>query len=184
MPTDPAPIESVEVFAYDPSWVEKFESYAGKLRPVLGELVLGIEHVGSTSVPGLAAKPIIDLDVVISSRVLLERVIAELSTLGYVHEGNLGIPGREAFRWPEGERHHLYVCSVDTPNLHNHLMFRDYLREYPEAVHEYSQLKTQLALRHKNDIDGYSAAKSMFIEGILAKAQERYGFHTLEPALD
>jgi GrpB-like predicted nucleotidyltransferase (UPF0157 family) len=184
MPIDPAPIESVEVFAYDPSWADKFKSYAARLRPVLGELIVEIEHVGSTSVPGLTAKPIIDLDIIISSRVLLEKVITKLATINYVHEGNLGIPGREAFRWPEGERHHLYVCSVDTPNLHNHLMVRDYLREHPEAAFEYSQLKAQLALRHKDDIDSYSAAKSVFIEGILDKAQEKYGFNMLEAAFN
>ena len=127
------PAHEIEVVDYDPRWPEAFGAYAATLRSALGDLVMSIEHVGSTSVVGLAAKPIIDIDVVISSRLLLKDVISTLAELHYAHEGNLGLPGREAFRWPQGRRHHLYVCSVDTPNLHNHLVFRDYLRRHPEA---------------------------------------------------
>lgn len=143
---------------------------------------MSIEHIGSTSVVGLAAKPIIDIDVVISSRLHLKEVIEKLNSIDYVHQGNLGIPGREAFMWPEEtRRHHVYVCSVDTPNLHDHLIFRDYLRTHPKTVLAYSNLKRRLALKYRNDRDGYTNSKTEFINSILAKARSEYGFNVLQP---
>ena len=107
--------DAIEVVEYDYSWQEQFQQYASNLDIVLDKLAMSIEHIGSTSVVGLAAKPIIDIDVVISSRLHLKEVIEKLNSIDYVHQGNLGIPGREAFFSPEGtRRHHVYVCSVDT----------------------------------------------------------------------
>ena len=174
--SDPTPIRTIEVVDYDPHWVEEFDAYAAKLKAALGHLAMSIEHVGSTSVIGLAAKPIIDIDVVISSRLHLKAVIQKLAEIGYIHEGNLGIPGREAFKRSGGKRHHLYVSSVDTPNLHNHLIFRDYLRTHPEAVKACSELKKELARQHPHDIEAYGAGKTAFIQNILAKAKAEYGF--------
>ena len=175
------PAHEIEVVDYDPRWPETFGAYAATLRSALGDLVMSIEHVGSTSVVGLAAKPVIDIDVVISSRLLLKDVISTLAELHYAHEGNLGLPGREAFGWPQGRRHHLYVCSADTPNLHNHLVFRDYLRRHLEAVAAYSDLKRRLARQHQDDRGAYNASKTAFIKSVLAKAEDDYGFHTLQP---
>ena len=124
----------IEVVEYRPSWVDEFQSYAKLLQQSLGDLVIGVEHVGSTSVAGLAAKPIVDIDIVISSRIVLGQVLQKLATISYKHIGNDGIPGREAFKWPGERRHHLYVCAVNAPNLHNHLIFRDYLRAHPEVA--------------------------------------------------
>ena len=153
--------------------------YASKLNTALGELAVSIEHIGSTSVIGLAAKPIIDIDVIISSRIVLKKVIETLASIDYTHQGNLGIPGREAFVTEE-KRHHLYVCSVDTPNLHNHLIFRDYLRAHPNEVKAYSELKQQLAIQHYNNREMYTESKTKFIDNILAKARSEYGFHTFQ----
>ena len=181
---DPKPILAIEVVEYDPQWAEEFQSYAVKIKAVLGHLAMSVEHVGSTSVPGLAAKPIIDIDIVISSRLLLQAVIEKLTEIDYVHEGNLGIPGREAFMWPNGKRHHLYVCSVNTPNLHNHLIFRDYLRTHPEAVKAYGELKIDLAKQYRHDMKAYGVAKTAFIQKIISKADDDYGFDTFQPNLD
>lgn len=178
---DPTPIRIIAVLEYDPNWAEEFQTYAVELRSALGNLVMSIEHVGSTSVVGLVAKPVIDIDVVISSRIVLGQVIQKLAKLNYGHEGNLGIPGREGFMWPEGKRHHLYVCSVDTPNLHNHLVFRDYLRAHSEAVKAYGELKRELSERYINDMDAYGEAKTDFIQSIIAKAEASYGFHAFQP---
>ena len=175
------PTSIIEVLEYDPSWSEEFQIYASRLGAALGQLAMNIEHIGSTSVVGLAAKPIIDLDVVISSRIVLKEVIAKLALINYIHQGNLGIPGREVFNCPEGKRHHLYVCSVDTPNLHNHLIFRDYLRTHPDAVRAYSELKRRLALQHHDNRELYNKSKTKFIQSILAKAQSQYGFQTSQP---
>lgn len=178
---DPTPLRTIEVVEYNPAWTEAFQTYAAKLHAALGDLAMSIEHVGSTSVPGLAAKPIIDMDVVISSRLVLGQTIRKLAGLNYIHEGNFGIPGREAFMWPGEERHHLYVCSVGTPNLHNHLVFRGYLKAHPEAVTAYSALKKKLAKQYRNDMDAHGRAKTEFIQGILTKAETEYGFHTFQP---
>ena len=122
----------IEVVDYDPSWPALFEDIAAPLRAVfVGGLLTRIEHVGSTSVPGLPAKPIIDIDVVIPSRADLPEAIARLATLGYVHQGDLGITSRKSFRQPEiTPRHNLYVCAEDSPELRRHLAFRDYLRAH------------------------------------------------------
>src|SRR2546428_416100 len=112
----------VEIVDYDPKWPAIFASVCDHLRPVLDHVVVAIEHVGSTSVPGLAAKPVIDIDVVIRTRKVLPVIIERLRPLGYEHQGHLGIVDREAFTSPAGfPRHHLYVCSAASPALHNHV---------------------------------------------------------------
>lgn len=170
----------IEVVDYQPSWPDEFQSYAERLKQSLDGLVIGIEHVGSTSVTGLAAKPIIDIDIVISSRAVLGQVLQRLETIGYKHIGNDGIPGREAFKWPGEKRHHLYVCAVNAHNLHNHLIFRDYLREHPEAADAYGQLKKRLAHQYKQDADFYCEAKTEFIQQIVETATAQYSDRTFQ----
>lgn len=165
---------TIEVIDYQPVWVDEFYSYAERLRPLLEGLVVGIEHIGSTSVVGLAAKPIVDIDIVISSRVVLEQVLHKLATAGYQHTGNNGVPGREAFKWPNGKRHHLYVCAVNAPNLHNHLIFRDYLRAHSEVADIYGQLKKRLAQKYRQDAESYSKAKTEFIQQTVETATAYY----------
>lgn len=172
---------TIEIVEYDPSWSDEFQIYASELHSVLGRLAMSIEHIGSTSVVGMAAKPIIDIDVVISSRILLEETINKLSSINYVHEGNLGIPGREVFRCNNQKRQHLYVCSVDTPNLHNHLIFRDYLKTHPDDVLAYSELKQRLALQYRNSRNLYTVSKTKFIQKTLVKAKSQYDFHLFQP---
>lgn len=179
--SDPNPIEEIQVVNYDPQWKIEFEEIKNNISTKLQDLVLSIEHVGSTSIPDLPAKPIIDIDVIISSRIILPNVISKLAELGYVHEGNLGIAGREAFMWPTSKRHHLHVCSVETPNLHNHLIFRDYLRSHSQERIDYGLLKKGLAQRFKNNMDAYGEAKSQFIQEVLTKAEKEYGFHQFQP---
>src|SRR5262245_17837584 len=95
---------------YDPLWRDRFAVLAARTQTALGGLALRIEHVGSTAVPGLAAKPVVDLDVVVAAHADVNEAIRRLERLGYAHKGNAGIEGREAFQWPPGEeRHHLYV---------------------------------------------------------------------------
>lgn len=161
----------VIVVDYDPTWPRIFEEIRATVSGMLGDLVVTIEHVGSTSVPGLAAKPIIDLDVAILTRVHLPLAIERLATLGYVYRGDLGIPGREAFRRPAGTpNHHLYVCTPDTPSHREHLALRDYLRAYPDAAREYGELKRRLAMAYRHDIDSYIEGKTEFITNILRLA--------------
>ncbi|KRF13474.1 GrpB family protein [Paenibacillus sp. Soil787] len=159
---------SVVVVEYDPSWVMMFEQLRDFVLPVLSDIEVRIEHIGSTSVPGLAAKPIVDIDVVVSQQADVHTVILRLATLGYVHEGDLGATGREAFIPPEGITwHHLYVCTVDNDEYKRHILFRDYLRSHPNDAKMYGDLKKELALRFQNDRLAYSNAKSDFVNGIL-----------------
>ena len=159
----------VVVLPYDGAWRDDFLKIKAELQAALGGLALVIEHVGSTSVPGLSAKPIIDIDVVIAGAALLSDVIAALRGIGYRHEGDLGIAGREAFDYegkPHLRRHHLYVCPRDSAELKRHIAFRDYLRAHPEAVRAYSRIKEEGAALYPNDIDGYIEHKSPLIERI------------------
>ncbi|MGD1904026.1 MAG: GrpB family protein [Geitlerinemataceae cyanobacterium] len=158
------------VVDYDPNWPTIFQQLHARLWPVIRDVALAIEHVGSTSVPGLAAKPIVDLSAIVPSEREIPIAIEQLSALGYVHRGNLGIAGREAFKTPDGlPDHHLYVCPQGSPALANHLAVRDYLRAHPQAVREYGNLKKQLARQFPNDIDRYIDGKTDLIVDILRK---------------
>lgn len=161
----PAPIAIVD---YDPAWPLRFKELASRVQSSLGERVLRVEHVGSTAIPGLAAKPIIDLDVVVNSPSDVESAIRGLAAIGYMHEGDLGVQGREAFLSPAGESlHHLYVLVDGTAELQGHLAFRDSLRANPALRHEYAALKRTLAAQHANDRAAYTQGKSAFIRAVL-----------------
>ena len=157
----------VTVVSYDPQWAENFEEISRELADALGNLALSIEHVGSTSVPGLSAKPIIDIDVVIADYGVFPEVVERLRMSGYLHEGDLGIPAREAFCY-EGkqhlQKHHLYVCPESSEELKRHLTFRDYLRTHPEAVRAYGAVKEEAARKFPDSIDAYIKFKSEIIE--------------------
>jgi len=157
---------------YDAGWPQHFETLRTRISAVLGPLAAAIEHVGSTAVPGLAAKPIIDVDVLLQSHTDLQLARERLSAIGYAHQGDLGVPGREAFRAPAADVwHHLYVCLPNRPAYFEHLFFRDHLRSHPEDAHAYELLKRSLASRYGNDRDGYTRAKTGFIEEILQRAK-------------
>lgn len=161
---------SIEVVAYDPAWPAVFEELRRRVWDVVSDVALTIEHVGSTSVPGLAAKSVIDMSVVVASTAEVARAIERLAAIGYVHRGNLGIEGREAFHSPpELPRHHLYVCPAGSLGLRNHLALRDYLRMHPQAAQAYAALKQSLASEVDGDIDAYVKGKSAFIGEILRR---------------
>ena len=170
--TCPGGYKRVEVSPYDSAWAQDFQAIKKELDSALGDLAFSIEHVGSTSVPGLSAKPIIDIDVVIEDETKLPAVVKALGSIGYTHEGNKGIKGREAFAYEGKEhlrKHHMYVCTKDASELKRHITFRDYLREHPEEVEAYSRVKEEGAKRYPFDIDGYIEFKSPYIEGIYRK---------------
>jgi GrpB-like predicted nucleotidyltransferase (UPF0157 family)/SAM-dependent methyltransferase len=163
---DPVVIED-----YDAAWPEQFAQLRDRVLSVAGDIVLRVEHVGSTAIPGLAAKPVIDLDVVVARADDVSQVAARLESVGYRREGDLGVPGRAAFDYPPGERrHHLYVCPASSPALRRHLQFRDRLRADPGLAAEYGELKQRLATEYGHDRDGYTEAKSAFIESVVTRA--------------
>ena len=159
---------NIIVLPYDEKWAQAFLDIKSELDAALGGLAISVEHVGSTSVPGLAAKPIIDIDVVVH-RTDMVAAIQALATIGYEHEGNGGIEGREMFKYSGKEHlmdHHLYVCPEDSRELKRHVLFRDYLRSHPDAVQAYSQVKKEAAELYPHDIDGYINHKGTVIEKI------------------
>ena len=162
----------VVVLPYDKHWARDFCEIKSEIQEALDQLALAIEHVGSTSVHGLSAKPIIDIDVVIKDYSMLDAVISALERIDYHHEGNLGIAGREAFKY-EGKthlrKHHLYVCPRDSEELKRHIAFREYLRSHPEAVREYSRIKEEGAALYPFDIEKYIENKSPFVEKIYSE---------------
>ena len=157
----------VMVTPYNKAWRSDFEKIKSEIEAAVGDLIVGIEHVGSTSVEGMWAKPCIDLDVIIREDTAFDAVVEKLAAIGYIHEGDLGIKGREAFRYshkPHLRTHHLYVCPQNSAELHRHIAFRDFLRSNPEAVRKYSRVKETAARLFPDDIDGYIAYKSPCIE--------------------
>jgi GrpB-like predicted nucleotidyltransferase (UPF0157 family) len=159
----------IVVEPYNDQWPKAFESIQAAVWPTIKDVAVTIEHVGSTSVPGLAAKPVIDIDVVIEGSKVLPAIIDRLHSLGYEHRGNLGIVGREAFSAPPNSiRQNFYVCSADSVPLRNHLILRDHLRRDPVARNKYGDLKKKLAELHPDSIDDYIEGKSSFILEILA----------------
>lgn len=159
--------KNVVVLPYDPKWKADFEAIKRELISAIGGLAVSVEHVGSTSVEGLSAKPIIDIDVVIPGYQVFEEVVSRLKTIGYFHEGDLGIKDREAFKYsekPHLQTHHLYVCPQDSRELLRHTTFRDYLRNHPDAVKRYSAVKEEAAKLFPDDIEKYMEYKSSCIE--------------------
>ena len=159
--------QKVNVIPYDKSWSSDFEKIKAEIENAVGDLIIGIEHVGSTSVEGMSAKPCIDIDVIINDYGIFDAVAGGLKSIGYIHEGDLGIKDREAFRYsnkPHLKNHHLYVCPSYSAELHRHLTFRDFLRSNPEAAKKYSLIKEQAAKLFPDDIDKYIQYKSPCIE--------------------
>lgn len=160
----------VQVHPPDPAWAARFAMLRDRVAPALRGIATAIEHVGSTSVPGLPAKDVVDMDVVVADPADVPRAIQALATCGYGHRGDLGIPGRQAFRAPPHlPRHNLYVCVEGAVALRNHRLLRDHLRSHAADRAAYGALKRALAARHPDDIDRYTAGKTAFILGVLAR---------------
>ena len=157
----------VVVVPYDEAWKNAFEEIKTEIEAEIGALIIGIEHVGSTSVEGMSAKPCIDIDVIIKDYSVFGEIVRKLGSIGYIHEGDLGIKDREAFKYtdkPHLMLHHLYVCPQDSEELRRHIAFRDFLRKNPEAVKEYSMVKEKAAALFPDEIEQYIAFKAPCIE--------------------
>jgi GrpB-like predicted nucleotidyltransferase (UPF0157 family) len=164
----------IVVVDYDPDWPRTFETLRRRIWPAIAGVAESIEHVGSTAVPGLAAKPIIDMTIVVPplpSGEAMATVISRLAAAGYRHQGDWGISGREAFTTAENSpAHHLYACVRGNLGLRNHLAIRDHLRKHPDKARQYGELKKQLAAAHHHDIDAYIEGKTDFLISILRQS--------------
>jgi GrpB-like predicted nucleotidyltransferase (UPF0157 family) len=171
--------DPVVVVDHDPRWAPMFRRERERIVGALGQLAVAVEHVGSTAVPGLAAKPVLDIMVGVERLPLPETALAALAALGYQYRGDGGVPGRQYFRTDPRTRH-LHVVALDGAQWTRTLAFRDYLRRHPEAAREYAALKRDLERSHGGERARYSAGKSAFIERILEAAavdRSRPWFH-------
>lgn len=166
----------IEVVQYSPQWPLQFELVARDLRQALSTLTsVRVEHVGSTSVPGLAAKPVLDIDVIVDGVEMAEAISAMVSA-GYTHRGDLGMPDREAFGAPDDSPpRHLYVCRAGTLSVRNHLAVREVLRCRADLRDEYAAVKLELAADPDMEIENYTVGKSAVLQKILAESDLTVG---------
>ena len=170
-PSRPAP---VVIVPYDPRWPVTFAREREALVAALAHVIAGvvaIEHVGSTSVPGCAAKPVIDI--MLGARTLRDglRCITPVVRLGYECMGEYGIPGRLYFRKGQPRSHHIHLVEHGGDFWERHIAFRDVLRARPDLVEQYGELKRELAAKFGDDRIGYTEAKTPFIEAAVAQAR-------------
>lgn len=160
---------TVNVVAYQSAWAEAFEKEKRQLRDVLGDNITNIEHVGSTSVPGLAAKPVIDMIAVVDNLSVYSQLIEPLTILGYEFMPERVFTDRIFF--PKGSRenrtHHLSLVVKNSNQWQKTIIFRDYLRNNLSVQNQYQNLKIELAAKYPNDRASYTKAKSQFIECLL-----------------
>ena len=158
---------------YNPKWVDEFVKIRDYIWPHIDNIAIDIIHVGSTSVPGLAAKPIIDLVIIINSYEMFPQIVEQLKNLGYEHDGDGDVPTRERFIGGLRDNfmdYHMYVSPKDSGVLKAQIFFRDFLRQNNNARTEYAALKQKLAEKYRQNLDAYTGGKSEFILNILKTA--------------
>ena len=158
---------------YNPQWKKAFEAESQQIAKVLAENLVVMHHIGSTAIPHIYAKPVIDFLIEVSSLELVTEQTPGMEVLGYEAMGAMGIVGRRYFRKenPPGIRtHNVHVYEVDSPEIERHLAFRDYMIAHPEDAEKYSQLKQELAQKYPQDLEGYMDGKDEFIKIMERKA--------------
>jgi GrpB-like predicted nucleotidyltransferase (UPF0157 family) len=166
-------VDEVEIVAYDPAWPARFVALGRALRGELGEVARRIDHIGSTSVPGLAAKPIVDLQVSVASFEPLDAFRLPLERLGWVYRRGNTERTKRSFREPPGQpRTHLHVRRAGSFSEQWALLFRDYLRAQREAAAEYEAVKRRLAAEFRHDRHGYTDAKVPFLWQLIQRADD------------
>lgn len=161
---------------YSPEWPSEFMREAQRLKRLLGDELISIHHIGSTSVPGLAAKPIIDVLPLVRDIAYLDTHVAVFREAGYRAWGEYGLPGRRYFTRDMGlyRTHNIHVYQFDDPDVDRHLAFCAYLRGHPEACREYGRLKREAYARHPDDIAAYNDSKDAWIRRVESLALEWY----------
>lgn len=162
-------MRKVTVLPYDKQWILLFAEEADELKNMLGEQVVSVHHFGSTSVPGLEAKPIIDIMIVVKDISLVDEFNSEFQNFGYEGKGENGISGRRYFqKGGDNRTHHLHIYQTGSPEIERHLAFRDYLRTHSDAMKEYGELKNRLSQQFPYDIESYIMGK----ENLALKIQQ------------
>lgn len=170
----------VEVVLHDPNWRSAFETESKLIALALGENVVAIHHIGSTAIPQIHAKPIVDMLVEVKDLLKIDTYSSEMEALGYQAMGEFGIPGRRFFRKGNeaGIRtHHLHGFEVNSAQIERHLAFRNYMISHPEEAQQYSELKRELANKYHDNIQAYMDGKDGFIKEIDLKAAKWRASH-------
>jgi GrpB-like predicted nucleotidyltransferase (UPF0157 family) len=168
---------TVRVVPYDPAWPNLYLAEVARITPILAvhAVSLVLEHTGSTAIPGMAAKPVLDILAGRRPEDSRERIIDALVSAGYLYRGEQGIPGRDFFRRGEPRQYHIHLTTIDSTFWRDHRSFRDYLRSHPDAAAEYLALKLDLAARYPQNREAYIEGKTAFVNDILNRAREVHG---------
>jgi GrpB-like predicted nucleotidyltransferase (UPF0157 family) len=168
----------VRLVPHEAEWARIFEEEKARIEAAIGPYILDIQHVGSTSIAGIPAKPIIDIGVAVWNFEEAAVCIEPIIHLGYVYRGENGIPRRHYFRKSNDgniRTHHLHMNEIDGSDWENQILFRDYLRQHPETAAEYARLKMRVAQEHPGNREAYLAGKGPFIEKVLRLARGGIG---------
>lgn len=168
-------VRLVTLQPYNSDWRGMFEMEAERLTAVFQPILLAIHHIGSTAVPGILAKPIIDTLVEVREITAVDKYNSDMAALGYIAKGENGIPGRRYFRKGSDSHHthHVHVYQTRHPAIVRHLNFRDYLIAHPETAQAYSALKAQLAQQYRDKPAQYTHAKTNFVQHVVALAANK-----------
>jgi len=175
---------TVRLFPHSKEWEAFYDRERDGLLAVLGDHILTIQHIGSTAIPDMPAKPIIDIAASVESEDRVPSCIQPLASLGYEYKGEYGLPGRHFFVKGNPHTHYLHVVSSSSAHWRSWLLFRDYLTSTPALAAEYAELKQRLALQHSSDRNAYTKAKGTFIERALREAEENWRDSYIEPSAD
>ncbi len=163
--------DPIIVVDYNACWSSQYEQEKQQILLALGENMTNIQHIGSTSVPGLAAKPVIDMLLGLKQIPPFPKQILCLEAIGYSYFGELGIPGRHYFCKGMPRTHQIHAVLVDSEFWERHILFRDFLRSHPQAAQRYEEVKRKLAQKFADDRDRYTNSKTPLIEQLLIEAK-------------
>jgi GrpB-like predicted nucleotidyltransferase (UPF0157 family) len=165
-------MRNIVVVDYDPEWPDDFDIESQHLTAVLSPVLIAIHHIGSTSIPGLPAKPTVDILAVVRNLGILDECDDSMTNLGYVPKGEFGTKGRRFYTKGSDDKrtHHVHAFELGNPEIDKHIDFRDYLRVHQEQANRYGALKAILAKTHWNDIEAYIEGKTPLINELLADA--------------
>ncbi len=162
----------VIVVPYNPKWAELYERVRQELQAAIGHLVLDIQHIGSTAIPDMTAKPVIDVGIAVENFEDARACVGPMETLGYEYRGENGIPRRHYFVKGRPGTHHFHMLEIASAEWAAQILFRDYLRAHPDFASQYAQLKRRLSAKFANDREAYQRAKALFIAEVIARAKE------------
>ena len=165
----------VGVVSYNPNWTEIYKEESKKIKNVLSDIIVDIHHIGSTAIPGIKAKPVIDILVEVKDIEAVDQYNNKMEELGYEVMGEYGIPKRRFFRKGGNNRtHHIHIFQVGNEEIERHINFKEYLIAHPDKAREYSKLKEKLTNKYTYDVENYTNGKSDFIKEIDRKAKLRW----------